>query len=89
MVVWLDFDGSKFVDNHFLEIATAEKARMSHFELFEEGGGVTLFSIVLVVADEEGTGDMEELSIHLLHWLFIINPHGIVTPLLKQLAYAA
>lgn len=67
MVVGLELDGCHLVDDDFFEVPAAEQLGMRVLKLLELRRRGSLFSIVLIVADEEGADGLPKLSLNFVH----------------------
>lgn len=72
MVVGLELDGRHLVDDHFFELPAAEQLGIRVLKLLELRWRGSLFSVELVVANEEGADGLPKLSLNFVHPFNII-----------------
>ncbi len=68
MVIGFEFDTGQFGDGRLFQLLLPQHLGLEVVELLENGRRSALFAVVLMVADEEGTCNVPELSIALLHY---------------------
>ena len=63
MVIGFEFDTGQFGDGRLFQLLLPQHLGLEVVELLENGRRSALFAVVLMVADEEGTCNVPELSI--------------------------